>query len=400
MLFFTSICANYSAKAKVLAESLKDHNPRDVFVVGLNERTIYPSLKTSEIDEIILVSELNIPKFKSFIFKYDNLEASTATKGYYFEELMRRYPKQNQFVYLDPDILVTGEFKDLKKILKTSDIVLTPHLLKAESKKKAIVDKEISSLKHGVYNLGFLALNRSQTSLSFLDWYTDRLSEFCFNDMENGLFTDQKWVDLAPCFFDVLVYKNPGFNLAPWNLSQRSINKDGSGRYFVDNYPLVFVHFSGWDSGSNYVATVEYRHKKNLLIAELRNKYKAKLRMYNQEEVKNLPWSYDYYNNGAKIGVKDRFIFRLNERMQKNIVDPFSSEMSSSFIKVVRNYFVLAVAALNYLFHSFYKTKKGYSSKAYFLNNLNDKFRLIASAYRKGGFKFLQRKLISKLNYR
>ena len=32
----------------------------------------------------------------------------------------------------------------------------------------------------------------------FIDWWADRLRQFCYDEVPNGLFTDQRWVDLAP----------------------------------------------------------------------------------------------------------------------------------------------------------------------------------------------------------
>ena len=66
---------------------------------------------------------------------------------------------------------------------------------------------ELSSTAHGVYNLGFLAVSRSEEALKMLTWWAERLYLYCYDDMANGIFTDQKWIDLAPCFFNVKITK-------------------------------------------------------------------------------------------------------------------------------------------------------------------------------------------------
>ena len=46
--------------------------------------------------------------------------------------------------------------------------------------------------------------------------------------MPEGLFVDQRWVDLVPALFDdYVVMKRAGLNVAYWNLHERSIELDG-----------------------------------------------------------------------------------------------------------------------------------------------------------------------------
>ena len=62
-----------------------------------------------------------------------------------------------------------------------------------------------------------------------------------------GLFADQKWIDLVPGIFDkVKLLKNPGFNVGFWNLhSRKLIEENGTYRVGEKKIPLVFFHFSG-----------------------------------------------------------------------------------------------------------------------------------------------------------
>ncbi len=56
----------------------------------------------------------------------------------------------------------------------------------------------------------------------FIDWWADRLRQFCYDEVPNGLFTDQRWVDLAPAFFDdIAIVRDPQYNVATWNLTHR-----------------------------------------------------------------------------------------------------------------------------------------------------------------------------------
>ena len=56
----------------------------------------------------------------------------------------------------------------------------------------------------------------------FADWWAERTYQLCWADVENGLFTDQKWVNFAPVFFDgVAIIKSSRHNVATWNLTTR-----------------------------------------------------------------------------------------------------------------------------------------------------------------------------------
>jgi len=370
MIVFTSICANYISKAKVLANSLKLHNPNFKFAICLVERSIHPSVYGENIDLVIPVTKLKIPNFERFIFRYNQVEACTAVKGYFFQELLKKFPNEDKFIYLDPDILVMSSFNELDKALAKYSIVLIPHLLEPEQQKGAVLDNEISCLKHGVFNLGFLGLRRSKETSSFLKWWTLRLHEFCFIDFCNGLFTDQKWIDLAPCFFNVHIFKNSGYDAAPWNLSTRKIYKDKKGIYYSEGKRLAFYHFSGWDSGANEQMTVKYQQKKDE-IHGLRKIYLDLLKREGQKEIGSLRWSFNYYDNGEKIKQEHRKVYTSSVFLQKKFSNPFNARSISSFLEYINN-------PINKIFSR--------------LIHYHSVYEKILKNYKKGGLKLVARK--------
>ena len=80
----------------------------------------------------------------------------------------------------------------LERKLDSSSILLTPHLAEPETQPEAILDNEMCCLRHGVYNLGFLAVKSTGQGRRFIDWWADRLRQFCYDDVPSGLFTDQR----------------------------------------------------------------------------------------------------------------------------------------------------------------------------------------------------------------
>lgn len=327
MIVCTSVCQNYIPKAKALAQSLKQHHPGAQFVLCLVEREAHPATNDPAVfDSVLLAGDLGIPHFESFMFKYGIVEASTAVKGHLFKTLLERFPHEEKFVYLDPDIIVTSRFIELIEVLDYEDIVLTPHLTFPEDSFEAILDNEICALKHGVFNLGFLAIKRSPQAQQMIDWWASRLFEFCYADIPNGLFTDQRWMDLAPCFFDVFVLKHPGYNVAPWNISKRHIYENEDGELTVLEERLRFFHFSGFDSGANEDMINKYCPDRNSPIYELRESYLKTLDAFGQKGLGKLPWSFATYSNGERIPDSHRKTFRSRRDFQDYYREPFDAE--------------------------------------------------------------------------
>ena len=106
MVVFTSICANYLHKARVLARSVKKYIPDAVFIVCMTERGLTDSMRDDAFDSVVLSKDMWEGDFDAYIFKHAIVEASTAVKGQFFRWLYRTYPAEQQFVYLDPDCRV------------------------------------------------------------------------------------------------------------------------------------------------------------------------------------------------------------------------------------------------------------------------------------------------------
>jgi hypothetical protein len=320
VIFFTSICSNYLPKAMALAESVKAHCADARFVLCLVEREVPEVAKTfPHFDEIILAKDAGWANFDSVMFRHSIVEASTAVKPRFALHLLERYPDADKVVYLDPDVLVYSDLEELEAVLDTKHIALCPHLLRPGN-----IDMEMSSLAHGSYNLGFFAVSRSPMADAFLNWWADRLFYFCYDDKSRGIFTDQKWIDLAPIFFDVQVLKHHGYDFATWSLLGSDL-REVDGRYIVNGDPLRFIHFSGLDSGMidramGWWLTPDNRGTFEMLYRQ----YLELLARHGQEALGKLPWAYNSYADGKPIGKKARLAYR-NREMWEKIPDPYAS---------------------------------------------------------------------------
>ncbi|MCD4812957.1 hypothetical protein K8S19_04625 [bacterium] len=318
MIYSTIVCANYLPRAKVLAASIKQHDPKAKFCLCIVEKEMPEGVGNyPHFDRVVLAKDLGFGYFNRFIIKHELVEGATAVKAQWMKYLFATFKTETNSVYLDPDIMLYSPLPELRFLLVRHAIVLTPHLLTPGN-----LEMEMSCMNHGIYNLGFLALRRSPEAKRFLNWWHDRICHACYIDKERGIFTDQKWVDLAPTLFDVHLLKHPGYNIAIWNISGRHL-KIEKKRLTVNGHPVRFIHFS--DIGKKiFDWAIENWGQASLgVMKKLSSAYRDKL-----EENRNtqlIPWSYDYLDNGETVTREIRVIFR-NEGIMPE-ADPYRLTM-------------------------------------------------------------------------
>ncbi len=323
---FTSITSNYLPKARVLAASVKRNHPSAGFHLILSDTPPEGFDATAEpFDSVLLIEDLPIPALKPWIFKHSLVELCTAVKGVAAQEIVRRSGAAQVF-YFDPDMVLFSGLDRLSEILADHSVALTPHLTAPETTQQGILDNEISALKHGVYNLGFVGINAASTEgRRFLDWWAARLLEFCYDDIPGGLFTDQRWVDLAPGFFDgIAILHDPQYNLATWNLSHRVATGSLTSGILVNGQPLSFYHFSGFDAGAQEAMLKRYGQSSPVLF-DLREWYIDACRQQGQEQLGKLPCKFACFDNGEPISRLHRLLYRSRTDLQTAFPDPFDA---------------------------------------------------------------------------
>lgn len=339
---FTIVAKNYIGLARVLESSLKAQDPDvDFFIIVSDERDGYdfelPSNAFFAKETLSYSSE----DWTDLSFKYDLTAFCTAIKPACFEYLFARgYEKA---VYLDPDIYVFSSMSGLFSDLDDHAILLTPHVNKVHQNFSGERPEE-RGLWEGTYNLGFCALRKCAASLEMVAWWKDRLKSHCFAAVNGSDFYDQKWMILVPGFFDadtVRILRNPGANMAPWNFFERELTKK-QDKWYVSwrgesggmLYPLVFIHFAGYDYKAMCEGTV---HRTRLDLNEYPDiegaldEYRNAI-MKGKEQFLNyidLPYSYNAYENGKPIERFHRLLYVGLLRDGKVINNPFSSATDS-----------------------------------------------------------------------
>jgi hypothetical protein len=333
MHVFTSVTANYLPKAAALAHSVKRVHPDAVFHVVLSdEMPECPAATTAAFDSVINIRDLPIENLPSWIFKHRLVELCTAVKGMAFQYIAARYGADHIY-YFDPDIVVFNRLDGLEQRLSRESILLTPHQLAPESDPQAVIDNEICSLRHGVYNLGFLAVKMAGQGRQFIDWWAQRLRNHCYDEVENGLFTDQRWIDLAPAFFDDIgIVREPQYNVATWNLTHRRAVGRAPFEIKINGQPLVFYHFSGFDSGAQKEMLDRYGSDSPVLFA-LRDWYIARCEELGQSTLGKIDCVYNRFADGERITSGQRLLYRRRPELQRAFPDPFdASDLRRSYL--------------------------------------------------------------------
>ena len=336
---FTSITLNYVPKARVLSTSLRSLHPEWKFCLLVAEpvpdELRDDCLKRGDVDEILTLDSLEIcgehneplegQQLEQWVFKHSLVELCTAVKGPCLDLLLKRDDCEAVF-YFDPDIAVFSRLDALTARFDSASILLTPHQTAPEQSLEAIIDNEVCSLKHGVYNLGFLGVKKSHGGLAFASWWKRRLELLCYSDIPNGIFTDQRWVDLAPGFFDdVGIVREPVYNVSTWNLTHRNVEGDVQDGLFVNGQALGFYHFSGFDSGAQLTMLNKYGSHMPTLY-ELRDWYIRRCAEFDDERYSHRPWRYQYFANGEPVRTEERLLYRLRRDLQKAFPSPFQTD--------------------------------------------------------------------------
>ncbi len=334
---FTSLTYGYLARARVLAETLRRAHPEwplwavlvDRPPPGFAHRDAFAGFA-----RVVTAEDLPVPRVRAWLFRHELVEACTAVKGAMLTHLLDL--GIDKVVYLDPDIAVFHPLAALEARLDAASVLLTPHQIAPDDAPQAIIDNERGSLRHGAFNLGFLGVRNDTAGRAFAAWWSARLRAACFDDADAGLFTDQKYADLAPSLFErVAIERDPGWNVASWNLSRRRIAIGADGAILVNGSPLAFYHFSK-HGGVGDVMTERYAgasHEPH----ELWRWYGRRLAARAEPGIPEGWWGYGRFSDGTPVPRAARLLFRARDDLADRFDDPFDTEGDSFFEWLRRN---------------------------------------------------------------
>jgi len=320
---YTSINLRYLPKALAWARSVKAQNPDWETHILLNDAVPEDAGNWPNVDVVYPIAHLGVPNFQSWAFRMRVVELCTATKPFYARKLLDA--GYDHVFYFDPD---TYAYSDLNKIIAEfdeDDVLITPHCAEDATSEAEIHYNEMSSLAHGVFNLGFLGLRNTETAHRVVDFWCRRLLRHCEDDHGRGLFTDQKWFNLVPVFFDkVKVLKHKGCNTASWNIAHRSISEEGE-QLKAGGEDLIFFHFSGYDRNTPR-AMFDIFGQFNPVLSKMIDAYDEINEQFSRQfPVCKSDWALGTYDNGEKIEDTHRELYRIHYEYQLTHDTPYQT---------------------------------------------------------------------------
>jgi hypothetical protein len=149
--------------------------------------------------------------------------------------VLAQQPPDAVVAYVDADLWFDSDPHAVLDEMGKGSIFVHEHDFAAEHLKLAA--------NSGRFNVGLVAFRNNAEGLACLERWKTQCIEECVMDPVAGKCGDQNYLDEWPDRYSGLVIsKNPGVGLAPWNVAKHRIAR-GDGGSLVDGRPVIFYHF-------------------------------------------------------------------------------------------------------------------------------------------------------------
>jgi hypothetical protein len=156
-------------------------------------------------------------------------------KAPFIQFILKNNYNINSVLYCDSDLFF---FTDARKIYKewgNASIFISKLWMNPRSEKA-----------FGSFSAGLIGFKRDRTAFKCLRWWKIQCIRWCYNKIEEGRWSDQKYLDCWPKMFEnVKITENKGINLGPWDIKRVDITKNKNS-IFCNNHELIVYHFSGF----------------------------------------------------------------------------------------------------------------------------------------------------------
>lgn len=326
----TIVQKNYFTFAEALAKSVKRFHPGIRVYVLLADRPDDRFDAKAKSFDVITLDDVRIPHIEKYCFCYNAYQRVGFLKSFALEYLFEKYHFK-KIIYFDSDIYVKHDISFILDLLNDYSVIITPHIIKPQrsfrDSKGRVVEESI--VAGPVFNAGILGLSNTDEGLNAVRWLKERTIPFKGKKLFD---IEQTWFNLLPLIFkNVYILKNPGCNLAYWNLHERDIRTKNSAVQ-VDGEPLYFFHFSGVtinDIGSISkcirLYNLGYRLDMFPALIPVFEEYRDLHLSLGFHDVIKWPCAFDRFDTGEPIKNHVREYFLANEKLWNASLDPFVS---------------------------------------------------------------------------
>lgn len=145
-------------------------------------------------------------------------------------------------LFIDADGCIYDDLSSLGELCEAHSLLLSPHTLAPYPPGYEEESAEQVILRAGTINSGFVGVGRGAEPA--VRWWAQRTARRCIFEPRLAIMFDQTWLTLAPCLFEHAILRDPGCNVAGWNLHTRDVEWDGDTPR-IDGGRLRHFHFAG-----------------------------------------------------------------------------------------------------------------------------------------------------------
>ena len=314
---------NFIPFAKLTAQNFLMHHPEfQAFLLLVDgkpeDAEIFPE------GHVVLLDDLNLHDAGWYAAKFTAAEFSNALKPCLLQYLSAGVDK---VIYLDCDIVVFSHLTEMLDELATHDLVLIPHMMTPPDRPEQFWTRpsRADTFNAGLINAGCFGIRPARCADFLSTWEQMNLAPGAFYEPA-GYQTDQQHLNWAlVAMAGVTVLRDNRYNVAYWNLHERNLRSDVSSsgsaldarpRFHVDDRPLGFFHFSGYDIFDRQrISRHDGRHSVYNLpaIAEILNWYSDEILSCPSAGLMHESYGFDRLANGLPLNGFVRGILKKHE---------------------------------------------------------------------------------------
>lgn len=200
---------------------LKDFNDKNIFIISLDELESWNS-------KLLLVKE-----------NRREIEYYWTCTPCIISYILFNF-KEKEVTYLDADQYFFNSPESVFEEIKNSSVAIMPHRFPKHLKKLEI---------YGKYNVSWLTFKNNKDSKECLKWWLEECINWCFGNIEDGKYGDQKYLDtFQKKFNNIYIIQNKKCGMAPWNAHD-----------YLKEEILILYHFQSLRIINNYIYKVQHR---------------------------------------------------------------------------------------------------------------------------------------------
>ncbi|WP_396231854.1 glycosyltransferase [Geminocystis sp. GBBB08] len=237
--YVTLFDSNYLTRGLVMYRSLL-RNEKDfhLWVICFDD-LMYKILTKMNLEKVtlVLLNEIEDERLLAFKSTRPRIEYFFTCAPASILYVFNNFPEVETVTYLDADLMFFSPLEPIFKENPNASIFLTEH--------RFFSWYQEPEQKYGRFNVQFMMFRRNDSGLTALNWWFEKCLELRYESDEDN-YGDQKCLDDWQERFDgVHVVQSLGAGLAPWNVSQYSLQQQ-EDQIFIETEPLIFYHYSGF----------------------------------------------------------------------------------------------------------------------------------------------------------